>query len=291
MAEDQTTDGGEGVENIEREARMLGWVPREEFKGPETSWVDAETFVEKGRHILPIVQENNKRLMRQNTELATRLASMENSLKAANAAIETLQENHAKDVEEQVRAARDELKAQLRSASEAGDHAAVAEITEKMVQLNAADKSAGGKSGGNGSATPATDDAPHPDFKAWAEENPDFIKSARRVALAKVIAEELRLSGDTRVGREFLDAVRDEVEAEFGGVPRKGGGKGKVEGSNGGRGRSGGNGRSYSDLPAEAREACDRLAARLVGPGRAHKDIGSWRAKYAEKYFSEGATS
>ena len=29
-------------EGVEKEARLFGWVPKDEFRGSETDWVDAE---------------------------------------------------------------------------------------------------------------------------------------------------------------------------------------------------------------------------------------------------------
>ena len=53
-------------------------------------------------------------------------------------------------------------------------------------------------------------------------------------------------------------------------------------------GQSGGSsGRSYASLPADAREACDRQGKKLVGEGRAFKDMSAWRSYYT-KLFYEG---
>ena len=32
---------------VEKEARLFGWVPKEEFRGSESDWVDAEVFVKQ----------------------------------------------------------------------------------------------------------------------------------------------------------------------------------------------------------------------------------------------------
>jgi hypothetical protein len=44
-------------EKMEQKARDMGWRPLEEFKGQEDRWVDAETFVERGETIMPILKE------------------------------------------------------------------------------------------------------------------------------------------------------------------------------------------------------------------------------------------
>ena len=55
-------DGEQTVAPVEQEARTLGWVPAEEFKGDPNRWVDAETFVERGHTVMPILRKNNERL-------------------------------------------------------------------------------------------------------------------------------------------------------------------------------------------------------------------------------------
>ena len=55
-------DGEQAAAPVEQEARTLGWVPAEEFKGDPNRWVDAETFVERGHTVMPILRKNNERL-------------------------------------------------------------------------------------------------------------------------------------------------------------------------------------------------------------------------------------
>ncbi len=268
------------------EAKQLGWADKDAWKGNPDHWVDARTFLDRGRHVLPIVQENNKRLKGEVQLLREQLATSNASIQAANAAIEALQESHDKDVQEQVEAARAELKEQLAEASRDGDHKQVAELTDKLTQLNAADKAA--KDDGKEDKKPAPGAQVAPDILAWNARNSEFVADPRRMALAQVEAVRLRQEGETSIGAAFLDKVAAKVD-EILGAPRKGG-TGKVESGNGGSGRGSNGGgssgaKSYSDLPADAKTVCDRMAQRLVGPNRAHKDLNSWRASYAKQYF------
>jgi hypothetical protein len=45
------------MSDVEQKARDMGWVPKEEFRGSDDRWVDAETFVERGENIMPILKE------------------------------------------------------------------------------------------------------------------------------------------------------------------------------------------------------------------------------------------
>lgn len=276
-------------EGLEKKAKQFGWVPKEQYKGAGASWLDAPEFVERGEQILPIVQQNNKRLMGQNRDLSARLSSVEESLRASDAVIRTLEESHEADTAAQVEATRKELKEELEAASRDGDHKGVADLTEQLTRLGVAEKKKPVEEEGI-PARKATE--PSPEMKAeiegWYAKNPEYISNARRRALSVAISQELRQDGDTSRGAEFLDKVAEEVDKVLGDGGRSG--HSRVAGDNGGGGRrqaATGGAKTYADLPAEAKAACDRQAARLVGPTRLHKDIPSWRASYTKQYFTE----
>ena len=52
MPEDKDVSGQEQqqdqkpqvAEEVQKEARMFGWVPRDEFRGSDEEWVDADVF-------------------------------------------------------------------------------------------------------------------------------------------------------------------------------------------------------------------------------------------------------
>lgn len=272
-----------------REARELGWADKDEWRGDPATWVDATTFLERGRSVLPIVQQNNKRLMAEVGQLRSHVAASQEALRAATAAIEALEESRAADVAEQVEAARQELKSQLAEASREGDHEQVAELTMKMTELNKADKDAGGKGDKRSKGDPAQGRPQlDPEVVSWLDENKEFASDRRRVALANVIAVELREAGDTSVGKTFMNKVAEEVHKQLG-ISSRAGGASKVDSGGGGNGRTGASGeagKTYADLPKEAKDACDRMASRVVGPNRAHKDVQSWQRSYVKQFFS-----
>ena len=88
----------------------------------------------------------------------------------------------------------------------------------------------------------------------------------------------------------ILEEAGQRVEEFLEGTPS--GGSSKALGGNGGTGRSGGGGggpagKSYSDLPADAKAYCEKSAGRFVGPGKRYKDVDSWRKGYAKSYFTQ----
>ena len=267
------------------EAKALGWADKDQWRGKPEHWVGARTFLDRGRHVLPIVQENNKRLSDQLADTNTRLASVNEALKAAQVTIDALEESRTDDLAAAAEEARNKLRDELTEASREGRHEDVAALTLKIADLKTAEEAPTKKV--EEPAAKKDDFKPSPEFLSWVEKNPAFMADPRRVALADVVARQLRTKGEKSIGHEFLDKVADEVDVALG---RKINRSARAEDGGGGGRRSGGEGgagKTYEDLPAEAKAACERAGKRVVGPGRAHKDEASWRRAYTNKYFAQ----
>ncbi len=65
---------------IEIRARNMGWAPRGEYNGEPDRWIDAQTFVERGERMLPLLQERNRALDRSVTELKERMTDQQKML-------------------------------------------------------------------------------------------------------------------------------------------------------------------------------------------------------------------
>lgn len=272
---------------VQAKAEKLGWIPPKRFKGDPERFVDAEEYIERGETVLPIVKEQNKRLTAEVETLRADQVKTQAALAAATKAIEEIEERHTVATQKAVAAARDQLKAQLASASEAGDHEAVAEITERMVDLNKAEAAPPPKK--EATAAPAPYVVP-PDLQQWNTENEWFGKDKRKTALALGIAQDLREQGETSIGRLFFDKVKDELEGMLGTKALEPRGD-KVEGGRNGsenETRSGAR-KGFSALPADAKAACDADARNFVGPAKKYKTQAEWRTRYAEIYFEQGA--
>ncbi len=261
-----------------REASEMGWAALDKWRGDPADWVDAKTFLSRGRHTLKTTAERA-------SVAEARAIAAERAARAATAALEAAAEERAEEQVEEAQQTLTDLKAAIATASRDGDHEAVANLTEKMVDLKAeiAEKKAPKKGGDAGNT------GPHPEVVSWFSANQEYVTNPRRRALMEGIMTEMRQAGDSRVGKVFLDAAAAEVDKTLGG---KGAGISRVAAGNGGQrqGSDGGMKKSYADLPAEAKQACDRMEARLVGQGKKHKDAASWRASYTKKYF-EGEAS
>jgi hypothetical protein len=286
------TDGTETVEAppLEDQARTMGWVPQEEFKGDTGKWVDAKTFVDKGEHVLPIVKATNKRLRDDLTKTSTQVNELQAALQASQETIKALEDYHNEDVKQKVERVRKELRTQIIEAKRAGDVEAEVDLTAEMGKLDKADLASGTEEKkGNGAEkrqAPPPDYTKNPEFISWQENNAWFGTDKARTAIAQSIAFEMRQTGNREIGRPFLDKVAEETNRE---IAKLSGGRAatsKVEGSKGGAGGSNGGSRTkgFSDLPADAQAACDGFASRLVGKGKRHETLDAWRKSYVEQY-------
>lgn len=288
---DENDDGGEVA--VEVAARQLGWVPQEQFRGAPEKWVDAETFVKKGKTVLPILQENNRRLEQTVAQMSGRMTQLQELILAGQESMEELKSFHESDIKRAVEQERTRLQAKLKDARENGTVEEEAEIFEEIANLRRTTQPDKETSKPNGhQPQQQTQQAPalDPAFIAWqkAPENDWFGSDRRKTALAVGIAEDLRSDPANAglKGRAFYDRLTEEVEAYTNPQGRKAdrveGGRAPTNGGGNGKG-----GKSYAALPAEAKEVCDRQEKKLVGPGRAFKTQAEWRNHYATQYFRE----
>jgi len=274
-------------ENIEQEARSMGWVPQADFRGDPARWVDADTFVERGHTVMPILRKNNERLEGTVKAQQAELARMKGMIEAGQEAIAALQEVHTSATKAAVEKAKADLLKELKDAKRDGDVDREVEITEALADIRVKQADAGPvqKQAPQSSQTGAATD--HPDFAPWKSDNPWFGSDQRKTMRAMGIAQELRSDPafDSLEGRAFFDKVVEVMDQRSGASTVS---TTKVAGGAGPSTPSSGGDKGYAGLPADAKEACDRQGQRLVGPGRAFKDESAWRSYYAKLYYNQG---
>jgi hypothetical protein len=242
--------------SAEDRALAMGWTPQGQFKGDPAKWVDAETFVKRGEEFLPFLKANNKRLEQALERQSKETAKLKTTL-------EKFGEYHSKTEARVYAQALKDLQAEQAAAVEANDLGAVQEITGKIVELN---KDAAG---------PKADDAPGGPPKEWIAENKWYETDRVMRGAAFEIAQEMADQGKSP--DEQLAEVAKRIRVEF---PHKFENPNRrqaaaVEGSGSVRVRSG---KTYADLPADAKQMCDEFC----------RDIpGFTRDKYVKDYAWE----
>jgi hypothetical protein len=267
--------------DVESQASALGWVPEEKFKGDPKKWVDAETFVRRGEEIMPILKKANEGLRGEVTTLRGEMTKTQQLLQAATESLLEFQKYHEEDSKRQYERALEKLKGDKREALRDNDVDAVVEIDEAISQLRQQETVKPAPKAAEKPAQP--DNTKDPGFQQWVNENSDWYGvDQKKTAYATGAAQYLRAMEPTLTGKAFLDRVTEEVNEKFGGRQQQA--ADRVEGSRGGSGRDGG-GKSYADLPPEAKASCDRFGARLIGEGKAYKTQAEWRKQYVNDYF------
>jgi hypothetical protein len=268
----------------ETRARTMGWLPKDQFKGPEDHWLPPDKYLERGESIMPILQANNKKLSDRLASAESELQSTKQLLTAAQDAIEGLKEFRSEINKTKVKDKKTEILDAITQAKKDGDTAAEVELTDQLSEVNVALREAEKPPPKESKPDPKTPQVT-PESVQWMKENPWFSVDRRKTAFAMALADQWKADGKALGTAEFFSFVDKEVGEVFDQNTSRRESPSKVEGSNNSSGGGGGSkGRSFADLPQEARDACERFAVRLVGPGRAYKTKEDYRKAYCEKY-------
>jgi len=242
----------------ESEARAQGWVAKEEFRGSEDDWVDAETFVRRGKEIMPILRKNNEKLLKE-------LGEAKKAAEEAREAAKEFREFQKQQFERKTK----ELEAQLQELKQAkrdaitngdGDRAiaiddAMDELKEQRLEAKEELKAAEAK------AKEVPQVTADPALNAWMDKNDWFGTDSRMTGIANGLGVTLRQENPNLNGQAFLDRLDQELAEVF---PDKFGKKrtpNPMEGTPNGTARpsvSSGK-KTYTNLPAEAKAACDKF--------------------------------
>jgi len=253
------TSGQETQEpQYESEARAQGWVAKEEFRGSENDWVDAETFVRRGKEIMPILRKNNEKLLKELNEAKKAAEEARQAAREFKEFQKDQFERKSKDLESQL----EQLKQAKREAINLGEGDRAVAIDDAMDQLKEeriiAKEELKKAEEAAKAPPPVTQD---PSLNEWIDRNKWFGEDRRLTALANSLGVEIRNENPNLIGQAFLDKLDQEL-AET--LPEKFGKKrtpNPMEGAPDGTSRpSASKGKkSYDNLPAEAKAACDRF--------------------------------
>jgi hypothetical protein len=237
--------------DIEAEARRLGWKPKEEFALDPKYWVEPDRFLEEPAVKFKAEQERTK-------ALEERLARID---RATSTVVDKVRAQERATFEARLAQVRAEQTAAVQDADV--DRFNTAKATEDRL-LRAAP------------AAPV-DDGLHPDVKSYVEKNawtkdPELFNFAaeaiERTPGIKSLSPLKQVEwAERKVRAEFPDAFQEEPKRP------------QVSRVDGGGLASSPRAKAYSDLPAEARAACDKF----VKQGFLTKE------EYVKSYWSDNA--
>lgn len=234
----------------ETEARAEGWVPEGEWEGaaPKHGFLDAKSFVQRGRDVLPIVKAKNRRLEGEMASLKTQLTELQGTATRFN--------QFAQDAIDRERREKagliEQLEGRRAQAITDGDGQAAVSVERRIAELR----------GQETSQPPPAPAVPHyteeelrpvrafiaanewyntdPDLRDWAD--------ARSVRL--------RNEGH-QPGPALLDKVAQQVRVAFPHKFNRSGGTSSSVESGGRRQPEQFGKRTFDDLPEEAKRAYD----------------------------------
>jgi hypothetical protein len=284
MPDDRTTDERTDAQ-VEADARLVGWQPENEFPGDKAKWKPAREFLQMAESQLPMARATNRRLEATNQELIRRLRAQETAIAGMKESLEALKEFHSSDTKRKVEEARAKLLEELKTARTAGDVDAEADILDALTQAQVTTKEEEKK------PEPTESAAESPDWKAWRADNPKFQTDKKWRGVSIGIGEEMRADPafNHLVGRAFYDEVTRQTDAWFAehpAAPRRTE-KSEAGGSAGGNGAGSAapRGKSYAQLPPDAKTQCEKDAKKHVGKDPAFKTLADWQSYYAKVYW------
>lgn len=263
VVDDKTGEGAKEPEvsaEVIAKAEKMGWTPKDQFRGDPAKWRPADEFVERGENMLPLVKAQVKRQEREIAEL--------------RAGMKELGEYHSKTEQRAYEKALNELRQQRAEAIAKGDGAAFDKVDSAIETL---------KEDIRGKTTKQADSGVDPAFEEWLGRNA-WANDPKLQAYGSAVAEELRANGEKATGTDLLDLVTKQIKKDFPEKfenPRRNAAP-SVEGGAGPR-KSGG--KSYADLPAEARAACERMAKNAYSDNP--KGMAEFKANYTKTFFEE----
>jgi hypothetical protein len=280
---------GEALENqtprdFEAEAKEHGWSPKDDFKGDESRWVDAETFMKRADEMMPLLKAQNARLKRDfdalKKDLRRATTHFEGAEKRAyERAVTDLQQKHD-------------------AAVEAGDVKAANAAVKEMHELKP--EATGNWRAGKSDAEVKQEAGEALD--SFREENPWYDRAD--LASASEIEINARLYYDRMIDKN-IEKTKDMPPAEFFAMidelthekfpqlkakPAREKPASAVEGGTGGRPRN--SSKSWDNLPPDAKRQFQKFIDRGIlgvkSTGDTDKDAAAAKAYYARTFDWEG---
>ena len=238
-----------------KEAKRQGWVPQEDYSGPEDKWVDADTFVKKGKEINALLRKDNDFLKREVAEMKSTMMEFKKF--------------HAETEKRAYERAMSDLRDQKKEAISTGDGDKVLQIDDAIDELKQSRQ---------------TEKVAHPvnqpdaTFIQWSEDNKWYTSDAQLKTEADMIGEVIKRQNPTLIGEAFLNEVTTRVKRMY---PEKFTNSNRsrpspVEGTTAPK-ATGKNGKGFNDLPPEAKAACQKF----------EKSNLLTREQYLKEYFGE----
>ena len=279
MSEEQVVEQVVDNSGVEQDARLFGWVPKEEFRGSEETWVDAETFVKRGKEINPILRANNERLKKEMEAERKKHSDEINELKKSAEEFKQFQKDAFERKQKQLEAELGDLKNQRKEAIREGDADLVVELEDRIEEVKEEKAKKVEVEQPKPVSTADTEVKLDPTLSQWIENNNSwFGPDVEATEIANGIGASIRRQFPTLTGKAFLDKLDEKLKQR---VPElycnQNQTRNAVEGSTTRSSSASSGKKSYDNLPADAKAACDKFVKQgLFKSKQEYVDLYDW---------------
>jgi len=276
--DEPTTDTAPEPDPYEQRARRMGWVPedewdadraKEEGRRKPSHFLSAKEYVEKVESDLPVLRERNRFLDQEVKRFTTKLDDATRRIEEMGGLVKTLHEQNVKVGQRAYERARRELEAEMRQAVAEADVEKYEEKKQALEQLDQEHRAQQPVEQKGEDAPQQTQRAePNPVVEQWIEDNKWFRTDHTLHQVAIVMHGDLLRSAPGLSLRDNLDRVADEIKRRF---PEKFGNPARAAPGTVARpapGKQRSNGRTFADLPQDARDAYEQLRQQFEQHGR-----------------------
>lgn len=187
----QETQSEREYTSIEVKAIEQGWIPKEEFDGDESEFIDAPEFVRRG-------------------ELFSKIEKQSKELKAVRQALEAFRVHHTKVKEAEYERALKTLKEAQRQATVEGDHERALTLGDKIEEVRVEKEAVNREAAQTAIQEP---EEYNPKFKEWVSRNDWYESNKLMRKTADALGKELYEEGHSP--DEVLELVEKEIRKEF----------------------------------------------------------------------------
>jgi len=249
---------------VEKRAAMQGWVPKEDFRGDKERWIPADEFVKRADNLMPIMKGQ---LKKYETKIETLEKALDEQKKITKKVVE-IQGKYSKDFYD---SKLEEIGIQKRQAVVSGDAELYDRLTQQETKIQRPETIEVPK---------ASEPQDVPEVARWKSENAHWYgKDPELTEYADIISDRIGKKGHSYNPYEFCEAVKEKVKVMF---PDKFGGtkqSSNVDESNTrGTDTKHTKGKTYNDLPSDAKQQCMRMLKEIPG---------FTKEKYVKDYFEE----
>ncbi len=253
--------GGEGVADPhEQEARDYGWAPKEDFKGPESKWRPAEDYLSWAKQSGRLPKGEFDELKKQFPAMRQENQQLKSKLEEIQGTLTQFVEFSSKAEERAYNKAKTEIEQRIEQAAANADPVAARQATAELQALTPA------------APKPVTETKPavavDPVIQDWISKEDWFTKDRALNAVATDIFGKLERDSPGMSQSDRLAQTKkltmEKFPEKFGINPMREGAAAVSTPSGQAAARKSSK-KSYDDLPAEAKKACDKFVKQIPG--------------------------